>query len=110
MSDDKPMTTDRIAPLLAEGDTVGYKELIEKLEDLFNKNTHKMYDTFHVSMVKDQKLGIALVFEGKREETKEETYRRETNEFATKKRIEDAELKEYLRLHKKYGKKTKKKK
>lgn len=107
MSDDKPMTTDQIAPLLAEGDTVEYKELIEKLEELFNKNSHKVYDAFNVSMVKDKKLGIALVFEGEREETKNETAQREAEEAATKKRVEDAELKEYLRLKKKYGKKEK---
>jgi len=99
------MTTDRIAPLLAEGDTVEYKELIEKLEELFGRNAHKVYDTFNVTMIKDQKLGIALVFEGEREESKEETAYREAEEGAKKKRVEDAELKEYLRLHKKYGRK-----
>ena len=100
-------TRDQIAPLLAEGDTHNYKELVEKLEDLVAKNTHKAYDKFHVTMVKDDKLGVALFFEGEREETKEETVKREAYEAAKKKRIEDQELKEYLRLKKKYGKKDK---
>jgi hypothetical protein len=56
---------------------------------------------------KDNKLGWALFFEGEREESKTETATREANEAATRKRVEDAELKEYLRLHKKYGKKNK---
>lgn len=107
MSDDKPKTTDQIAPLLAEGDTVEYKELIEKLEELFGQNSHKVYDVFNVSMVKDKKLGIALVFEGERDESKDETKLREAKEAATKKRVETAELKEYMRLKKKYGKKSK---
>lgn len=102
---DKPTTKDQIAPLLAEGDTVEYQELIDKLNELFGKNAHKVYDKFNVSMVKDPKLGIALVFEGEREETKLETTQREAEEDSKRKRVEAAELKEYLRLHKKYGKK-----
>ena len=108
MSDTKPTTTDRIAPLLAEGDSVEYKELVEKLEELFGQNSHKVYDKFMVNMVKDVKLGVALVFEGEREESKEETALRESEESSVRKRVEKAELKEYLRLHKKYGKKNKK--
>ena len=86
MSDTKPKTTDQIAPLLAEGDTVEYKELIEKLEELYGQNAHKVYDQFNVSLAKDAKLGFALIFEGEREETKEETSVREALEAATKKR------------------------
>lgn len=108
MSDAKPKTNDRIAPLLAEGDTVEYKELIDKLEELYGKNAHKVYDKFNVSLVKDAKLGWALVFDGEREETKDETAIREAREAAERKRVQDAELKQYLRLHKVYGKKDKK--
>lgn len=101
------MTSDQISPLLSEGDTLDHKELIEKVEDLFNKNCHKAYEKFSVTLVKDQKLGWALVFAGDREETKQETAIREAAESAKRKRIQDAELKEYLRLKKIYGKSEK---
>lgn len=112
MSDKKPTTRDQIDVLLETGSsgepiTLEYKDLIEKLNDLHGQNAHKVYDSFHATLVKDDKLGLALLFEGEREESKEETTAREAQEKATRKRIEDAELKEYLRLRGKYGKKKK---
>jgi len=105
MSDGKPRTRDQIDVLMKEGDSVDHKELIEKIEDLFGQNAHKIYDSFSATMVKDTQLGWALLFEGDREETKGETDAREAVETGERKRVEDAELKLYLKLHKKYGKK-----
>jgi len=93
--------------LVKEGDSINHKELIEKLEDLYGQNAHKVYDSFHATLVKDDKLGWALLFEGEREESDAETQLREAQEDAERKRVEEAELKLYLKLHKKYGKKTK---
>ncbi len=105
MTDGKPMTTDRIDVLMVEGAKENYDTVVDKITQLYNHNMHKAYEKFKVSMVKDAKLGWALIFEGEREENKTETAEREAKEFATRKRLEDAELKEYLKLHKKYGKK-----
>ena len=107
---DKPKTRDSISVLFAsnsanEGATIEHKELIEKIQELYGQNSHKAYDTYYVSMVKDPKMGVALVFEGEREESNDETAIREAKEGSAKKRVEEAELKEYLRLNKKYGKK-----
>ena len=46
-----------------------------------------------------------LFLVGKRSENEEETKLREAKESISRKNIENAELKEYMRLHKKYGKK-----
>jgi len=107
MSDEKKTRWDKIDVLMAEGDSLPREDLVDKINDLFNQNAHKVYDSFHVTLVKDAKIGWALLFEGEREESKEETAAREANDKATRKRVEDAELKEYLRLNKKYGKKNK---
>lgn len=107
MSDEKKTTRDQIDVLMVEGGSSSREDLVNKIEDLFNQNAHKVYDSFHITLVKDAKVGWALLFEGEREESKEETTAREANDKATRKRVEDAELKEYLRLHRKYGKKNK---
>lgn len=107
MADGNPMTTDRIDVLMAEGDSLLYDDLVDKINDLYGHNAHKIYESFKVTLVKDAKLGWALVFDGEREETKQETAEREATEAAIRKRVEAAELKEYLRLKKKYGKKEK---
>jgi len=102
---DKPRKRDQIDVLMTEGDSMEYKDLIEKLEELNGLNAHKVYDSFHATMVKDPQNGWALLFEGDREEDNAETAKREAEETAKKKRVRDAELKEYLRLKKIYGKK-----
>jgi hypothetical protein len=105
----KPTTKDQIDVLLVShaGESVSmeYQELIDKLQELYGLNAHKVYSKFHATLFKDQKVGWALVFEGEREESKEETAARESKEAAERKRVEDAELKMYLKLRKKYGKK-----
>lgn len=102
---DTPRKKDPIDVLMSGESTMEYKDLIEKLEELNGLNAHKIYDSFHVTMAKDTKIGWALIFEGDREEDKAETAAREASEAAERKHVEDAELKLYLKLHKKYGKK-----
>jgi len=106
---DKPKTRDQIDVLMVsnagEPVSVEYQEVIDKLQELHGLNAHKVYDSFHVKLFKDLKVGWALIFEGEREESKEETAAREAKEAVERKRVEDAELKLYLKLHKKYGKK-----
>lgn len=88
-----------------ESVTVEYKELIEKIDELFKRNMHKAYSKYNVALMKDAQIGWGLIFTGTRDETKEETEKREAIDGAKRKQIEDAELKMYLKLHKKYGKK-----
>lgn len=103
----KPMVDDRIDVLATEGETFTREEFLDKLTDLYNQNMHKAYEDYSVSMIRTKEFGWSLFFMGRREETKEETAKREAIEGAKQKTIEAAELKEYLRLHKKYGKKDK---
>jgi len=111
MSDTNPKTKDHIDFLFVSqgGEPVSmeYQETIDKLQELHGLNAHKIYDKFFVTMYKDQRAGWTVVFEGEREESKEETAARKAKEDAERKRVEDAELKMYLKLHKKYGKKDK---
>jgi hypothetical protein len=65
---------------------------------------HKDYEKYYITIIKEKESTI-LAFEGARKETEEEKATREAMETLKRKKIEEAELKEYLRLHKKYGKK-----
>ena len=111
MADEKKNTVEEKIEVLMASDKSGepviveYKEFVEKTEELYKKNVHRAFTKFNIEMIKDKDLGWGLLFSGTREETKEETAKREAFESAKRKQIEDAELKEYLRLKKKYGKK-----
>ena len=109
MPDEKKHTVDeKIAVLMVSNDdksnVIEYRTFIDKVEDLFKQNSFKAYDKFNVTLAKDKDFGYGLLFTGTRNETKEEQTQREGAEGARRKQLEDAELKEYLRLHKKYGK------
>ena len=110
MADVKKYTVDDKIEVLMTGienqaNVTEYKEFLEKIDEVYKRNAHKAYDKFNLALVKDKELGWGLILTGTREETKDETAAREMLEGARKKQIEGAELKEYLRLHKKYGKK-----
>lgn len=111
MSDETKHTVDeKIAVLLAGSSdgkpvVVEYKEFVAKVEELYKLNSIKAYDRFNVAFVKDTQAGWGVLFTGTRDETKDETAQREAVEAAKKKQLQSAELKEYLRLHKLYGKK-----
>lgn len=110
MTEEKHMTRDIIEVLMAtkagEPVSVEYKELVDKINELYGRNAHKAYETYHVSFENNKTIGgWALLFTGEREEDNQERVEREAKEAATKKRVQEAELKEYLRLHKIYGKK-----
>lgn len=110
MADEKKHTIDEKIDVLmvsnaGEPSAIEYKELVEKIELLYSRNMHRPFSQFKVELIKDKELGWGLIFAGTREETKEETAQREANEAAKRKQIDDAELKEYLRLKKKFGKK-----
>ena len=85
--------------------TIDLKQFTDKLEDLRAKNAYKAFVSFAIELVKDKELGWGVLFVGEREETKEETAKREAMESAKRKTVEEAELKEFLRLKRKYGKK-----
>jgi hypothetical protein len=111
MADEKKHTVEEKIEVLMASNADGspviveYKEFVEKTEELYKKNVHRAFTKFNIEMIKDKDLGWGLLFSGTREETKEETAKRETFEAAKRKQIDDAELKEYLRLKKKFGKK-----
>ena len=109
MSDETKHTVDeKIAILMAskagEPVVVEYKEFVGRVEELYKQNSVKAYDQFNVAFIKDRDAGWGVVFTGTRNETTEETAQREVLEAAKKKQLQAAELKEYLRLHKLYGK------
>jgi hypothetical protein len=105
--DNKVMVKEVIDIMMIEGEYMDRESFNDKLTDLFNKNMHKAYEKFGVSLHRTKQFGWSLVFMGEREENSSEKKAREAKEIAHKKQVEAAELKEYLRLHKKYGKKRK---
>ncbi|MFA5024183.1 MAG: hypothetical protein WC523_04465 [Patescibacteria group bacterium] len=106
----KRTVDDKIEVILAGNDdkayTIEYKTFVDKMEELYKLNSFKAYDKFNISLLKDEKLGWGLIFTGTREESVQEKAQREGIEGAKRKQLEAAELKEYLRLHKKYGKQS----
>jgi len=109
MSDEKKhMIDDKIAPIMSGNDTcaniIEYKEFITKLDELYKANVIKPYERFNIALVKDAQIGWGLLFTGTRQESKDETSKREAIEGAKKKQLGQEELKQYLKLHKKYGK------
>jgi hypothetical protein len=109
MSEDNKMVSEKIDVLFLEGDKpMEYQKFIDKLDELYKRNVHLSYETFEINMtrVKELNNGMAMLFNGNRPETKDEKKAREAGESAKRKIIEEAELKEYMRLHKKYGKKN----
>jgi hypothetical protein len=109
MADEKKHTVqEKIEVLMAsagEAVYVDHKEFIAKVEELYAKNAYRSFVSFSIELIKDEKAGWGLLFVGDREETKEETAKREAMEAAKRKSVEDAELKQYIQLKKKYGKK-----
>lgn len=101
----KIMVEEIIDVVIAEGESLDRTVLIEKIEDLFNKNMHKAYETFSFSLTKTKNFGYALMLNGKRKETDTENKKREAEESIRKRNLEQEELKLYLKLHNKYGKK-----
>ena len=109
MTNDKHMVRDEIEVLMAsqsgEPFSVSHIEMVDKINELYGLNSHKVYDKFYVTLLNDKQAGWLVTFQGEREENKEETKTREAHEAVERKRVEDQELKLYLKLHKKYGKK-----
>lgn len=92
-----------IGVILNPGQSKDVKELITELNETYDKYCHQNFDKFSVSLVtKDNKTG--LVFVGFRKEDDSELKKRLATEDDKLKRAEAAELKEYLRLKKKYEK------
>jgi hypothetical protein len=98
----EPINVEEVIGVLMEpGDTKDVKKFISELDEAYNKFIAKHYTRFNVSMVaKNGKA--ALNFVGFRPEEKEETKRRLEMEEEKRKKAEEVELMEYLRLKKKY--------
>lgn len=106
MSDDVEVKkiSEIIEPIIGEGTVESLDDFIESLEELKRKHTTSVYSEFEVTAAHKGGAGV-LLLHGKRDETDEERKVREAREGAERRNIEQAELKEYLRLKKKYGKK-----
>lgn len=92
-----------VEPIIAEGQSQSLEEFVETLEKLKAKHSTSVYKEFEVSAVQQRGAGVLLLY-GKRDETSQERQEREAREERERKTIEATELKEYLRLKKKYGK------
>jgi len=92
-----------ISIIIRSGESKEIKELISNLEELYNKYCHNNFNKLTVSLlVRDGKSFLNLV--GVRKENEKETKKRIIIEEDKLKRLEEIELKEYLRLKRKYGK------
>jgi len=95
-----------IEVVAAEGqDAVTLDSFIEKLQELKAKHVTSPFSELKVYAVQKKGAGV-LLLSGSRDETDTERQEREQRETMERQRIEQAELKEYLRLKKKYGKKS----
>lgn len=95
-----------IEVIAAEGEeSVTLEEFIEKLQELKDKHVTSPYSELNVYAVQKKGAGV-LLLSGERDETDVERQEREQRETLERQRVEQAELKEYLRLKKKYGKKS----
>lgn len=92
--------------IVATGDkTTTLDEFITKVEDIKKKNQHRAYDRFDVSML--SKSGAAvLMLSGVRKENQQELDERIARDEVKRKNIEEHEFKEFLRLKKKFDKKS----
>ena len=105
MSDEVKKIRDTIEPIMAEGgETKTLDEFIDELVELKSKHASSVYGDLEVAAVQKAGAGIVLLY-GVRDESAEELKVRENREAGERTNIEQAELKEYLRLKKKYGKK-----
>ena len=95
---------DVIEVLLEPNEKVEIQTFLDKVQEIHTKNKYGRYEAFELVLETD-KTKSALVLKGSRPETAEETTKREVADKAKQKRIEEAELKEYLRLKSKYAKK-----
>lgn len=84
-------------------ETKDMKSFAEELQADYEKRCHGTYDRFSVVLgLEDGKPVLKLM--GVRKESPDETKKRVAGEEEKEKRNNEAELKEYLRLKKKYGK------
>lgn len=93
-----------VEEIMKLGTKVEANEFLDKLREVVSKNIHKAYDKFEFGV--DKFLdNNSLIFFGTRKESQKEVEARVEKEEAKQKNIEEHELKEYLRLKKKFDKK-----
>lgn len=80
------------------------REFAKELEADYEQRKHQNYDRFSVVLGLEDGKPV-LKFVGYRKENPDETKKRVAIEEEKQKKVEDAELQQYLRLQKKYGKK-----
>ena len=84
-------------------DSRDIQEFIKELTADYQKYCHQHYDHFSLVLGLDTGKPV-LTFMGYRKETAEETKKRVAIEEEKQRKVEAAELNEYLRLKKKYAK------
>jgi hypothetical protein len=96
--------SEKIEEIVRLGTQVESKVFLEKLEELRFKNAHKAFDRLEFGI--ETALGTtSLYLYGVRKEGQKEIEERVAKEEAKNKNLEEHELREYLRLKKKFDKK-----
>jgi len=96
--------SEKIEEIVRLGTQVESKVFLEKLEELRFKNAHKAFDRLEFGI--ETALGVTSLFlYGVRKENQTEITERVSKEEAKSKNLEEHELREYLRLKKKFDKK-----
>ena len=98
----KKKITDQLEAILEDKEVMALDEFIEKAKGIANKVSHR-YDEFSIAIERG-KINTACIISGVRDETDNEGKERGEKEEAELKRSQEAELKEWLRLNKIYGK------
>jgi hypothetical protein len=104
MADEKKMISEKVEVLLSEGESMDYQTFLDKIQDVHTRNQYRSFEKFSIKLEKTKELGWLVCFDGDRPETPEEKAKRESEDGIRRRQVEEAELKEFLRLKKKYGK------
>lgn len=92
--------------VIATGDqALALEDFVSKVEEIKKQNAHRAYEKLSVSMITKNSAAVLMV-SGVRKENQKELDERVMKEQVKKKNLEEAELKEYIRLKKKFDKKS----
>ena len=94
---------EQLVVVLTNKNMVSAEELVNRISETKQKYQHLVYDNFKVGLVKNG-TDFQLAFYGVRKENAEELKARVDKEELVKKNVDEAELKEFLRLRKKFDK------
>jgi hypothetical protein len=98
--------SENLEVVISTGDqALSLEDFINKVEEIKKQNVHKSYEKLNVSMITKNNASV-LMIQGVRKENQKELDERVMKDQVKKKSLEEQELKDYIRLKKKFDKKS----